>query len=444
MKPTLSRTQLILFALPALVSVINHAPIVGIIFSLYASSFGLSLTTIASVLLAVRIFDAVIDPLIGYGSDRTRSRLGRRKPWVIAGTIGSVLAMFFLFRPGAHAGLAWFLVLMLALQFFWTVMEIPFTAWVLEISRDADERTRLFAYRSAATLLGGILFTLAPMAIARTGGSMNFEVLGLIAIVMAVAVPLSTAAAVRWVPEGEVGHAQAQPRLSELWASVRDNRPFQVFVLIYVFIGLASGISGVLSFMYLDAYLQIGNRYTEVYLPAVLVGPLSLPVWSWLLRRYDRLRLTAVAFACYALAMPLPWFVAPGPGAFVPIMLLSTLLSLFYPLLMITMPGILGDVIDYDEARTGKNRAGQYNAFLTLIAKGTAAVGGPIGLGLVGWFGYQPGAANSESAIQALRVVNNLLPALLVIPSVLLLWRFPLNAERLKQIRQQLRERIAA
>ena len=88
MKPTLSRTQLILFALPALVSVINHAPIAGIIPSLYASSFGLSLTTIASVLLAVRIFDAVIDPLIGYGSDRTRSRLGRRKPWVIAGTIG--------------------------------------------------------------------------------------------------------------------------------------------------------------------------------------------------------------------------------------------------------------------------------------------------------------------------------------------------------------------
>lgn len=274
---------------------------------------------------------------------------------------------------------------------------------------------------------------------------MNFEVLGALAIAIAIAVPLTTALAVKYVPCGEVYESSAQPKLSELWDSLRRNPPFQVFVLMYVFLGLAGGISGVLSFMYMDTHLGIGNRYTELFLPAVLIGPLSLPLWVWALNRCDRHRLTATAFAVYALIMPLSWFVEPGPGAFWPMLVYFTALSVFMPLLMVTMPTILGDVIDFDELRTGKNRAGQYNAFLALIAKGTSAIGGPLALMLVGWFGFQPGAAaNSEDAVAALRIVYILLPGLLVVPGVLMLWYFPINARKQHEIHAQLQARSAA
>jgi GPH family glycoside/pentoside/hexuronide:cation symporter len=180
----------------------------------------------------------------------------------------------------------------------------------------------------------------------------------------------------------------------------------------------------------------------ELMLPAVIIAPLSLPLWIALLKRFDRHRMTAVAFAVYALLMPLPWFIAPGPDSVLPMAILFAASSVFVPLLMVTMPTMLGDVIDYDELQTGKNRSGQYNAFLTLVAKGTGAVGGPIALAVLGWFGFQPGSAtNSESAVTALRIIYNVLPTLLVIPAVLLVWFFPIDAKRQREIHAQLQAR---
>jgi Na+/melibiose symporter-like transporter len=128
-----------------------------------------------------------------------------------------------------------------------------------------------------------------------------------------------------------------------------------------------------------------------------------------------------------------------------PMVIYFCALTLFMPLLMIAMPTIMGDIVDKDELETGKNRAGQYSALQTLLAKFAAAASGPIALVIVGLFGFQPGAAaNSESAIFGLRLVNNLLPTILVLPGVILLWRFPLNDARHRVIEAELRARRAA
>lgn len=274
---------------------------------------------------------------------------------------------------------------------------------------------------------------------------MNFEVLGVLAILLAIAVPLSTALAVKYVPEGEVFEAEAPPRITELWRSIRTNKPFLVYIAMYAFIGLASGIGNVIAFMYIDTYLGIGNRFTELFLPAVVIGPLTLPFWTWALNRYGKYRVSAIAFTIYMFIMPLPWFVAPGESAFMPMLVLFAAGSVFMPLLMVSMPAILGDIIDFDELQTGKNRGGQYSSFLTLIAKGTTAIGGPLALIAVGLFGYQPGSPeNSDTAILGLRVVYNLVPAILIVPGVLLLWFFPIDDERQVEITNQLEARAAA
>jgi len=154
-------------------------------------------------------------------------------------------------------------------------------------------------------------------------------------------------------------------------------------------------------------------------------------------------RVTSIAFLIYGLLMPLPWFVSPGEQAFLPMLIYFCSTTAFMPLLMITMPTILGDVIDYDEIQTGKNRAGQYYAFLALITKGTAAVGGPIALLAVGLFGYQPGVENSDDAILGLRIINNIIPAVMVIPAVYLLWRFPITDETQPELTRELQKRVA-
>lgn len=432
------------FALPAIVSAITHGPIAGILPALYAERFGLDLAIIGSVLLLARIFDAVTDPIIGYLSDITKSRIGRRKPWMIAGA-GVVLAsLYYLFIPIADANIYYFMILSLLLYLGWTILEIPYASWSIEISRDTKERTKINMARTLALFVGGFLFTIAPALVPESGGQMSFLVLERVAWACLILIPLSTALTVWFVPQGEVVEQTRVPRISELWNSLKINRPFQAFLIAYLLIGLASGIAGVLSFLYIDSFLQIGNRYSELFGPAIFVGPLTLPVWMLLLNKFGKYRITAIAFTLYALILPLPWFVDPGPNAFLPMVIFYCALTAFSPLLMIAMPTILGDIIDYDELLTGKNRAGQFMAFLTLISKAAAGVGGPIALLLVGLYGFQPGQENSDQAVLGLKMVYNFLPGLLIIPAIILLWRFPITDASQKDISRKLKSQLEA
>jgi Na+/melibiose symporter-like transporter len=441
-EPALGTPKMIVFALPALVSTILLGPVAGILPTLYSERFGIDLALIGGLLLAARVFDAVIDPAIGYLSDRTRSRFGPRKPWIVAGFAITLAATVLLFRPIEGAGTAWFLGLLILLYFGWSLFEIPYVAWALDLSRESKVRAAINAYRAAALWVGGIMFTLAPALVPAAQGRMGFEALGVVALVLLVAAPLSIAAAVTWIPRGEAGGSERQPRLGELWGSVRHNRAFQAFMIVYLFVGLASGASNTVSFLYINNYMGLADRFTELFLPATLLGPLMIPVWALLLRRYDKYRVTAIGFSIYAVIMPLPWLIPPGPESFVPMAAYFCALTLFSPLLMIAMPTILGDIIDDDELRTGANRAGQYAAFQSLLAKLAAAASGPLALLLVGLLGFQPGAAsNTPQAIEGLRFVNNLLPLLLVLPGIALMWCFPMSDARHREIAASLRAR---
>ena len=441
MATTIGKQHLFYFALPAMVSAVMHGPIVGIVPALYASEFGLNLALIGTVLLAARVFDAVTDPMIGYLSDRTTSPYGKRKPWIVGGSFLTVISIYFLYTPGESATMVYFLTFSLLLYFAWTLMEIPYTAWMLEMSRESEQRTRLNAARIFALLAGGILFYLAPQIVPESGGRMDFNVLGIVAWFCVFMIPLTTILMVVLVPQGDVFESPNPPELGELWGSLKGNRPFKYFLGMYVFIGLASGVSGGLSFMYVDSYLAIGDRFTELFLPALFISPIILPGWVWVLNRFGKVRTTFTAFVIYTMIMPLPWFITPGEDAFIGMLVYFVALSLFSPLLMVAMPSIMGDIIDFDELQTGKNRAGQYNSFLALIAKGMGAVGTPIGLLLVGLFGYQPGVENDATSITALRVVFNWLPVLLIIPGLYLLFRFPIREAEQKETKARLEER---
>jgi len=113
---------------------ILHAPALAVLPALYAKYAHLHLVFIGMVLALARIVDCVIDPVIGYASDRTRSRYGRRKPWIVAGAVVSSVAAYYLFRPSAATGAVYFAGWYFMLYLGWTLGEIPHTAWINEIS----------------------------------------------------------------------------------------------------------------------------------------------------------------------------------------------------------------------------------------------------------------------------------------------------------------------
>ncbi|HEX3407413.1 MAG TPA: MFS transporter, partial [Caulobacteraceae bacterium] len=153
---------LLAFTAPAFLSALVHSPASSIVPTIYATDFGLNLALIGTAMLVSRSLDVIVDPLIGYLSDHTRGRLGRRKPWVLAGALLTMVSAWFLFAPPAHPSFVYFLVWYTAIYLAWSLIEVPHAAWAFEITRDYDDRSRVLSLRSLVGGLGALAFFLLP------------------------------------------------------------------------------------------------------------------------------------------------------------------------------------------------------------------------------------------------------------------------------------------
>src|ERR1700676_3932765 len=129
-----------------------------VILGFYATEMGLSSRLIGTVMVVARIFDAIIDPIIGYLSDRSAHLWGGRKPWLAAGAVVSSVAVAFLYAPHKGIGAGYYLGWTICLYFGWTMAIIPYDAWGPENSSEYPDRTRIFPYRATAYYLGSLLF----------------------------------------------------------------------------------------------------------------------------------------------------------------------------------------------------------------------------------------------------------------------------------------------
>ena len=163
MDKPISNWRLVLFAAPAFLTWVMHGPGGGVLTGLYAKYFGVSLAALGGALLIGRVFDAVTDPLIGWLSDRTKSPIGSRKPFMIVGYSIALLAFYFLFNPPENPGVSYFLVCYMSLIFGWTVADIPHQAWQADISHDYDDRIRVTSFRAFGERAGAWGFWFLPL-----------------------------------------------------------------------------------------------------------------------------------------------------------------------------------------------------------------------------------------------------------------------------------------
>ena len=194
-QPLKNRT-LILFGLPEYAVYLASIPVGLYLPFVYSKDLGLSLTEVGLILMLARISDVITDPLIGYLSDRTPGRFGRRKPWLAGGALLMMISAFQLFNPavlndmpiGNIHLLAWAVLLWLG----WTMINIPYYAWGAELSGDYHERTRITGWRQAFGFLGNVSVLAVPvMAGEMTGyGSLPIEGLTIIGSMALVALPL--------------------------------------------------------------------------------------------------------------------------------------------------------------------------------------------------------------------------------------------------------------
>jgi len=223
---------------------------------------------------------------------------------------------------------------------------------------------------------------------------------------------------------------------------VRRNKPFLRLLTAYVFDRLSLGIHFALLPFFMQYVLDMLSAFLALSLAISIAPIVSIPAWLWLAQRLGKHRAYCVANVITALGYASLYFV-PG-GAFLVLLGINVFRGFGNAGTLILPGSMTADAIDYDDWRSGVRQAGAHMAFLTFVQK-LGLAGGALGLAFVSWFGFTTTAgAHSAFALQGVRIGTALLPAALLIPSILLMWNFALDERRHKILRQRLDRRQRA
>jgi GPH family glycoside/pentoside/hexuronide:cation symporter len=440
------------FSLPAFMLAFMQAP-ESMVQGIYAKHGGVPLTALAGAILLTRVLDAVTYPLIGYLCDLTAARTGSRKPWIAAGTLVTVIGLWFLFRPPPGVGAVYFGCWLMVAYIGWKLTEIPYTAWSYALSSDYAQRARIQIWRGVANLVGNIAFFAVPYAAKALGLSqsteLDFHTLSLTAVVIVLLVPLLNAWCLLRVPDGETGVALPRMRpaggLREMWTSVAGNGPLLRLLLAYVPVGICSGMALAVTYLYFDVYLHQSEQLPLLQILSLAVTLLGLPFWGWICMRFERHRVWAVSLVLGALLYAAQSAVPPGPAALVPLLVLYPATLFVLVAIGVTVPAMTGDIVDYGKLAFGQDRAGIYAAVFAFLSKSMGGLSAAAGLAIVGAFGFDAtAAAPSAAGIVGLKLVYVWIPSLALLAAAAVIWNFPLDRARLRQIHAALAATPAA
>jgi GPH family glycoside/pentoside/hexuronide:cation symporter len=223
--------------------------------------------------------------------------------------------------------------------------------------------------------------------------------------------------------------------------SVAANRPFMILLGAYTISAIGSNLPATLILYYVE-YVLLSERAEVFLLIYFATGIVMLPAWIRLSARTGKKHAWIAAMALNTGAFIGVFFL--GPGDELPYAVLVFLSGMGFGATLALPSAIQADVIDYDELKTGQRREGLYMGMWSISKKLAAALGVGAGLYVLGWAGYQPRAAQSETVIWALRVLYALVPSICNIAAMLIVWRYPISGSVHRQIRATIEHRKAA
>lgn len=439
----LRHSTLMLFGLPEYAVYLGSIPVGLYLPFVYSKDLGLNLAEVGLILMLARISDVVTDPLIGYLSDRTPGRFGRRKPWMAAGALLMMISAFQLFNPTVFNNeidnwhlLTWAVLLWLG----WTMINIPYYAWGAELSDGYHERTRITGWRQAFGFLGNVSVLAVPVIAGEvTGyGSLPREGLTIIGTMALIALPLLISVTLWRVPERRV-YPQPKASVFKHARLMLKNGSFMLLFVGFMLMSLGTGW-GSATFMLFATYVVEAEGQTQ----AILLGYfganiLSLPLWVAIAERIGKKTTWVIGGVMFVIVTPL--FLLLGPGdlwLFFGILALYGVAGGNFAALSMSMKA---DVIEIAARRSGENIAGSYIAVWSLGQKMVAALALGLALPFLQILGFDPAGNNGPDEINALALVYVLPPWLFYALAVMVIWRYPITSSRLVRIREAFNRR---
>jgi GPH family glycoside/pentoside/hexuronide:cation symporter len=392
------------------------------------------------LLMVSKLADAVIDVLIGVVSDRTRSRWGRRKPYLMAGALLSAASFLMLFAPPAlsQGGLmGWMVAALVIYSTAYSLFNVPYMAMPGELTQGFHERTRLIGWRTLFVSIGQLLAMAGTAALIQNGGggASGYATMGLVMALIIFGAMTATALSVP-VQHGEVpksGHHL--PGLGQLRA-LGANRPFLMLLgaKIFQFLAFASNASCGLLFM-LNVVGVGYNGQIVLTVVANVVTAAIMPLWVRTGRRLGKRRTYLMGVALYCVAT-LSWLTAGSHVDMMGLAIRGILLGAGSGAIILMSVSMLGDTQAYDRILTGEGREGLLSSTIAVTEKVSFALGVAVLGVFLKMLGYVPTTggqltAQPESALLALKLGYAVIPAALFVVNGLFLWAYDLDETKL-------------
>lgn len=402
---------------------------------------GVSATLAGIVVLVPKLWDVVLNPMVGTWSDRTMSRWGPRVPWMLAGAI--ILPVFFVAMFTVPDGLAgggaavYVMLMFLLAATGYAFFQVPYIALPAEITDSYRERTTMTAVRIVVLTLTILVFGAgAPLLVELGGGGVaGYLLMGFVAAALLAAGFLIAALGLRRVPT--VVSSQSEGSIREQLRAVRESHDFRALFLAFVLQALAAGTM-LAAIPYVAEHL-LGSSGAITFLFLALVGPavLVMPLWRRVAGRAGKrtgFLIATVVFLVGALTLTgTQWLQS------VFVYLAVAACGVGYAGMQMFPLAMLPDTIAEDTQITGRRRAGTFTGVWTAGETLGLAVGPALYALVLGLGGYVSSAAGQavvqpDSARVAIGLGFGLLPSLLLIASIPLVRRYRLTEDRLREL----------
>lgn len=418
----------------------GFATLPGLVLVYYLTdTLGVTALVAGILVTAAKVWDVVIDPVIGGRSDRSLARTGSRRRFMVLGAV--LLPVFFILTFAVPAGMpplvagGWVLVAFVLAATAFSLFQVPYIALPAELSQDYDERTRLLTWRVVVLTFAVLLFGAGGPALRSLGGGSTFLGYFLMAVVAGLVIGAGMYASSFVAKKGLV------PAVAEKPVSIRENyaagfralkrsQPFRALLATFLLQGLATGLM-LAGAQYVATWvLKSEDAVTFLFIALIAPALLAAPLWGRIANRVGKERgfvWASILFGVAALSLlGLLW--APGDWVYIPVALAGAAYAGMQSLPMAMLP----DVISDDAATHGDGQAGTFGGMWTAGETTGMALGATVLTIVLAIAGYAESVAGvevvqSSGAIAGIVLSFSVVPAAIIGLSLLSLARYRLR-----------------
>jgi GPH family glycoside/pentoside/hexuronide:cation symporter len=395
-------------------------------------------------------WDAVNDPLFGYFSDRTRSRFGRRRIYMIIGAVPLGIAAWIMFSlPKGLTGAAAFFAVLLSfwlVDTFHTMTTTPYYALTPELTRDYNERASLTSIRMVYSVLGYILGAALTTILAGIfqGSGMNLQqawsATGAVFGAVAIATTLITTFSIKENPE-MVGEPSQLPAFKAVFTSFK-NKPFIILMIAFVLSSFSFTVLTALVPYFIQYQLDMGDQVSFVLLAMlVTIGIFLIPA-KLISDKINKGPAYALGLFIASVAIISSFFFPHGQTPL--IYVVAAVAGMGFSAQWVFPWSMLPDVIEYDEKMTGERREGIYYGLWAFLSKFTGALGVAVSGWALGLFGYVPNVEQTVHALFGIRFFFAIVPAVVIFISLPFLIWYPITRQKHAELVKELADKKAA